>query len=148
MHADVQVEEISNAEEETLAEKKNQDPIIDLKHFFKEVPRSSGDKKAKVKCECCEWVLVLTWIYYPLILFIFESRGQGCRKQESILGYDHTTLRRHMAAKHKVRFLYLYFLFYHLFLPDKNTRMNIGLGAKKETSFQCSRRTPNLVKMK
>lgn len=53
MHADVQVEEISSGSEDE-AEKKNQDPTFDLKHFFKNVPRSSGDKKAKVKSECCE----------------------------------------------------------------------------------------------
>ena len=53
MHADVHVEKISSESEEET-ERKNQDPTIDLKHFFKPVPRSSGDKKAKVKCECCE----------------------------------------------------------------------------------------------
>jgi hypothetical protein len=53
MHADVHVENISSGSENE-AEKKNSDPTLDLKNFFKEVPRSSGDKKAKVKCGCCE----------------------------------------------------------------------------------------------
>ena len=53
------------------------------------------------------------------MFFIFESQGQGCRKQESILGYDHTTLRRHMASKHKVPFFYLYSLNHHLFFIKK-----------------------------
>jgi hypothetical protein len=53
MHADVHVEEISSGGEDE-AEKKNPDPTLDLKHFFEQVPRSSGDKKVKVKCECCE----------------------------------------------------------------------------------------------
>ena len=53
MHADVQVEQISSGSEDE-AEKKNTDPTLDLKHFFEQVPRSSGDKKAKVKCGCCE----------------------------------------------------------------------------------------------
>jgi hypothetical protein len=57
MHVDVLVEEISSGSEDE-AEKKNQDPMLDLKHFFEQVARSSGDttssKKAKVKCTCCE----------------------------------------------------------------------------------------------
>ena len=53
MHADVHIENISSGSEDE-AEKKNQDPTLDLKHFFEKVPRSSGDKKAKVKCICCE----------------------------------------------------------------------------------------------
>jgi hypothetical protein len=57
MHVDVLVEEISSGSEDE-AEKKNQDPTLDLKHFFEQVARSSGDttssKKAKVKCTCCE----------------------------------------------------------------------------------------------
>ena len=53
------------------------------------------------------------------LILIFKSLGKGCRKQESILGYDHTTLRRHMASKHKVRFLHLYFLSYRLLLYKK-----------------------------
>ena len=53
MHADVHVEEISSGSGDD-AEKKNHDPTLDLKHFFEQVPRSSGDKKVKVKCACCE----------------------------------------------------------------------------------------------
>jgi hypothetical protein len=53
MHVDIHVEDISIGSEDK-AEKKNQDPSLDLKHFFEQVPRSSGDKKAKVKCECCK----------------------------------------------------------------------------------------------
>ena len=53
MHADVHIKDISSGSEDEV-ENKNQDPTLDLKHFFEQVPRSSGDKKVKVKCECCE----------------------------------------------------------------------------------------------
>ena len=118
MHADIHIENISSGSEDE-AEKKNQDPTLDLKHFFKKVPWSSGDKKAKVKCICCKWVWVSIFTLSNLLFFIFESQGQGCHKQESILGYDHMTLRRHMASKHKVPFFYLYSLNHHLFFIKK-----------------------------
>jgi hypothetical protein len=54
MHTDVHVEEILSSGNENEVEKKNPDPTLDLKHFFEQVPRSSGDKKVKVKCGCCE----------------------------------------------------------------------------------------------
>lgn len=42
-------------------------------------------------------------LFFLVHAHLLKNRnGVGCRKQESIIGYDHTTLRRHMAAKHKV----------------------------------------------
>jgi hypothetical protein len=49
---------------------------------------------------------------YIYCTYNLASKGLGCRKQESILGYDHTTLRRHMQWKHRV---YIYNIFYNIF---------------------------------
>lgn len=54
MHVDVQVSDISSASEDETTKKKNRDPTADLKHFFTEVPRQAGDKKQRVRCNCCK----------------------------------------------------------------------------------------------
>jgi hypothetical protein len=61
MHVDVHVIEIDSGNED---EKKNSDPTADIKEFFVDVPpRSPSDKKRRVQCVSCRYVLFSSFFF-------------------------------------------------------------------------------------
>ena len=63
---------------------------------------------------------------------LFYSTGSGCTTTEAILVDDCTTLRRHMAACHKVIFILILFGYSNEFY-----RHYTGVGARSTISTQC-----------
>ncbi|KAH9048196.1 hypothetical protein EDB84DRAFT_330541 [Lactarius hengduanensis] len=61
------------------------DPTADIKTFFRALPQVPGQAKKRMSCILC-------------------AKGLGCVKQDKILSYEHSTLRRHAASLHLRRY--------------------------------------------
>ena len=109
MHRDVHVQSIddSDADDHTTHTLNKTRPTADTEEFFKPVAQSdkvTGDKKKRVKCMPCAYVLEFLFI---ISTEFFLSTGLGgCPKKDHILVGDVTTLRRHMQAIHKVKVIH------------------------------------------
>jgi len=118
MHEDVQIQNIGESEDDQETRTLNKTrPTADTEEFFQPVRRSDkpvkGDKKKRVKCIPCMYVLHSFFFKISSHVYLFCSPGLGgCPKKEHMLVGDVTTLRRHMAAVHKVRFHLLHMYTY------------------------------------
>lgn len=61
------------------------DPTADIKTFFRALPQVPGQAKKRMSCILC-------------------ANGLGCVKQDKVLSYEHSTLRRHAASLHLRRY--------------------------------------------
>ena len=101
---DLLIIEINDTDDLRTEQLNKTDASADIKEFFSPVPHVPGQEKVRMLCKLCEYMgyFFLLSFYY---LTAFHSQGIGCPKQEKVLISEHTTLRRHAASVHVVRFM-------------------------------------------
>jgi len=98
MHCDVHVMDIEDSESKSQQEK----PQCRCGWIFRE---GSSSKRRQERAPKVQILRVRFFFFFYIYIndYLFTDRnGYGCTTRESILVYDCTTLRRHMASLHKV----------------------------------------------